>query len=295
MRHLKFEEKHLGTPICVELAIDSPHEEEGVFKAVRDAYAECRRIEAAYSRFLPDNELFALNQQVGEWRTVSSELFALIEHGEEFKRCTEGAFDLTVKSILEGWGYDPQYSFQEKESGRSGYVDLQTGNQVRITAPLELGGLGKGYALDQMAERLASCPNLCINAGGDLVVRGVYDLEQAWKIVFEHPEDIRRGIGYVEVPSSGLALACSSPSRRRWGIRHHLVDPETQEPAKGMLAVYTQAEKALWADAYSTALFVLGFDRARSLLPTLPVEALLVSPEGLAFRSPGFLGVLFSE
>ncbi len=60
-----------------------------------------------------------------------------------------------------------------------------------------------------------------------------------------------------------------------------------------MLAVYTQAAEALLADAYSTALFVLGFEEARRLLPRLPVQAMLISPKGEIWRSEGFKGSLY--
>ena len=91
-----------------------------------------------------------------------------------------------------------------------------------------------------------------------------------------------------------MAVGASSPARRKWRNRHHLVDPIRREPAQGMMGVFTQAETALWADIYSTALFVLGFERAQALLPTLKVEALLVASDGRVFKSEGFRGELYA-
>lgn len=286
---IEVQRRCLGTPITVTLAA---HDEMRAREAIERAFSECSRIEQAYSRFLEENELHALNSQVGQWAEVSEELYKLIEFGERVKQRTGGAFDLSVKSILEGWGYDKNYSLAEGAAGHTGNLELADG-RIKLSAPIELGGLGKGYAIDRMDSFLQDFANVCINAGGDLRVRGVDDAGKPWRIVFEHPTDISQGIGYTD--TSDLALACSSPSRRSWRNRHHLVDARSGEPAADMIAVYTQSQSALLADTYSTALFVLGFEKARELLPSLPVEALLVGTDGVAFRSRGFQGVLFQE
>lgn len=273
-------------------------ENEAILNAVHSdidsAFKECERIECSYSRFMPGNELAGLNAHLGEWVRVSQELYDLIAFGEDLKKITAGAFDLTVKSILEGWGYDPHYSLKEGEQGHTGLIALKDG-KVRLEAEIELGGLGKGYAIDRMFSCLQNWPNVCINAGGDLRVKGHNPEGRPWRIAFEHPSDLTQVIGYVDVDAdlNGLALACSSPSRRSWRNRHHLVDPRRMEPADQMMAVYTQSENALLADAYSTALFVLGFEQAQKFLLEAPVEALLVSPKGEMFRSEGFRGLLF--
>lgn len=285
---IEVSKKCLGTPILVVVhSADEAHARE----AIARAFEECERIEKSYSRFLTGNDLAELNADIGTWRLVSEELYELIRFGERVKLRTKGAFDLSVRSILEGWGYDASYSLTEGAEGKTGLIELEEG-RVKLSAPIELGGLGKGYAIDRMDSFLMDFPSVCINAGGDIRLRGL-DGEKPWRIAFEHPQDTAQAIGTVE--SMNLALACSSPSRRSWGKRHHLVDPTTRMPANDMLAVYTQAQSALLADAYSTALFVLGYEKARSLLPELPVEALLIGGAGQGYRSPGFEGELFTE
>ncbi len=292
---IEVQRKHLGTPILITVVA---HDEQRAREAIERAFAECERIEKAYSRFSDGNDLSALNAQVGQWSDVGEELYKLIEFGERVKERTGGAFDLTVKSVLEGWGYDTAYSLKEGLPGQTGRIELADG-RVKLSAELELGGLGKGYAIDRMDSFLQDFANVCINAGGDLRVRGVDENGEPWRIVFEHPTDITKAIGYVD--TSDLALACSSPSRRSWGKgdsaspkRHHLVDPLNGGAASDMMAVYTQSGSALLADAYSTALFVMGFEKAKELLPELPVEAMLVGLDGVAYRSAGFEGELFA-
>lgn len=277
----------LGTNVRIKLVMDE------FLAAARNsvdaAFDECERIEKQFSRFIGENQLAALNARVGQWVEVSEELYALLEKGEEVKRSTNGAFDLSVKSILEGWGYDAGYSLTEHFEGKTGEIEFQE-SKVRIHSEVDLGGLGKGYALDQMARLLRGFDNFMIDAGGDIYAQG-HDEGGPWRIIFEHPEDTSKGIGAIDV--DGMALACSSPSRRKWRDKHHLVDPHKKAPADEMQAVYTQAQTGLLADAYSTALFVLGFDEAKKTLPNLPIEAMLVGPKGDAYLSEGFKGELF--
>ena len=310
MRRWTFEERHLGTPIILQVVC----EEESIARGlVRDAFEECARIEKCYSRFLDNNILSGLNARVGELVEVEEELYRLLEFGVRLKEKTEGAFDLSVKAILERWGYDKSYRFLEDSSEKtrpSGAIELDEGGdsgafRVRLSAPIELGGLGKGYAIDRMVNILygecgegRAVRGFCINAGGDLFVKGGDENGDPWKIVFEHPQDVTLGIGEVKLYGP-MALASSSPSRRHWKngekLRHHLVDPRTGDPADQMLSVYVQAPAGLLADAYSTALFVLGFERARELLPSFPVEAMLISPRGEIWKSEGFKGELYRE
>lgn len=305
MKRFVFEEIHLGTPIVLQLVAD---EESVASFLAKQAFAECARIESAYSRFLENNELSRLNAELGKWTAVNEELFRLLEFGNRLKVKTGGAFDLSVKALLEGWGYDKNYSLKENDSvpgggaSKVGHFDLDDseGFRVCLSAPIELGGLGKGYAIDRMVSIFSAdggVHGFCINAGGDLFVQGSTENGEPWRILFEHPQDVAKAIGELSLYGP-LALASSSPSRRHWKSgeksRHHLVDPRTGEPADQMLSVYVQAPAALLADAYSTALFVLGFEAARALVPTLPVQAMLVGPHGELWRSERFKGELYT-
>lgn len=285
----------LGTRVQIFMAV---YDEGRARSAMERAFAECERIENKYSRFIEGNALAKLNARVGEWVRVDEEFYELIAFGARAGKRTVGAFDLSVKTVLEGWGYDADYSLKEHGAGELGEVLLGEDGElgkgyVKLTAPIELGGLGKGYALDRMMAYLEGFANVCLDGGGDILARGLNAEGRPWRAALEHPLDLSKGIGYVDIPEAGLALGSSSPSRRKWRDRHHLVDPDALAPASQMLSVYTQAPAALLADTYSTALFVMGFEEAQKRLPELPVEALLVGPEQQVFKSEGFLGEVF--
>lgn len=279
----------LGTEVNVILVAEG----EEATAAVLRAFSECARIEREYSRFLDDNQLFALNASVGDWVKVSEELYGLLSLGKRLNEFSAGAFDLTVKSVLDSWGYDKNYSLEENGVGVLGTVELGDDFMVKISAEVDLGGVGKGYALDRMVECLKGFENFCVNAGGDIFAKGHNFNGDLWKILFENPLDNSSAIGFVEV--DGMALASSSPSKRKWRDKHHIVDPLKKLPANEMMAVYVQAEQGVLADAYATTLFAMGYEKAVGVLNDLPVEAMLIGAEGAISKSSGFMGELFFE
>lgn len=260
--------------------------------AISRAFLECERIEKSFSRFVSESELSQLNKNTNSWQTVSDEMYLLLSLFVEIFETTNGALDPTVCGVLEGWGYDPEYSLREHAAGETGTVKLRKKNEVCISSPIDFGAIGKGYALDRMLLFLEDFSNVFLDAGGDLYGRGKNEKGEPWKVAFEHPTDISLGIGEVEVDE--FFLGASSPSRRKWRDRHHLVNPKKKIPADDMEIVFTQAKKGLLADAFSTALFVMGFEKAKEVMPSLPVEAMIIGKNNEIFRSSGFQGKLYS-
>ncbi len=277
----------LGTTVKVVATFD----DKKIFELIDQAFLECERIEKSFSRFIDSGELFNLNNNLGKWMTVSNELYGLIKYGIFLKENTEGAFDLTVKSVLDSWGYDKDYSFKESGALSLGNVQIADDNMVKIESEIDLGGFGKGYAVDRMANILKDCKDFCVNAGGDIFAKGHNPEGKAWRVLFEHPLDNSQAIGYVDTCS--IACASSSANRRKWKDKHHLVDARRLRPADDMLAVYTQAKSTIDADAYATAFFVSGYSVAIALEKNFPVEAMFVSKTGDIYRSKGFEGELF--
>ena len=296
----------LGTIIEITIIDEKPdvHRE----KKINEALSEAQRIEKEFSRFIPNNQLYNLNNSLDTWSSVSEELFFLIKKSEEIKEKTHGAFDIQVKQILDNLGYNsaddkPQDSVIPAKAGihppskkgkeeESHSLNIKDPNQILSPSPIDLGGIGKGYAVDKMREVLKEFKNICINAGGDIFIQGNNTDDSPWKIAFEHPTDASMAIG--EVQSSFGFFASSNAQRRKWGDnKHHLINPQTKEPADNMLSVYTQGKSAIEVDAYSTALFVMGFEEAQKAIDTLPVETMIISTDGNIFRSKGFEGELF--
>ena len=247
-----------------------------------ECFAEIDRIEKAYSRFLDTSELSRVNKNLSVWQTVSREFLELVQQGLAFNKKTDGAFDITLKADLDRLGYDKEYSFTPKSAQRKGIKELLTshlapvrinGQRIFLRKEIELGGLGKGYALDCVAAILdkAGVPEYYINAGGDIVVRGT------WDILLEHPDDPERAIGKVTLKD--CAIAGSASNRRKWKGQHHLLNARTRLPEQSVLCVFTIAKTGMDADAYATSIFTAGFENGIELSRRLPVQALIVSAE----------------
>lgn len=280
-------EELLGTHIALVFPDDL------VFPSLAEnAFAEAERIERLYSRFLEHNELSRINKRLRQWTSVSSEFFQLLKFGKQLEEETHGAFSLSVKSILESWGYNARYElFQEKGEGNSGVFELDEETMsVFLTAPVEMGAFGKGYALDAMAKVLEDIPDFFLNAGGDILAKGSNG-DVPWEVFFEHPFEDMKSIGKVEMQFG--ALAASSPKRRKWRNRHHLVHAGRKKPAEEMAATYVQNVSACVADGYATALFVMGYENAKTFAIEKNIPAFLVSAQGDIFVHPLFEGSFF--
>ena len=289
MQLFRTQKELLGCTVTIKVRVANESMFERAAKCAELAFEECERIESCYSRFIGGNELWEMNSKIGEWQEISGEPYELLAFGRRISEQCGGRFDLSVKGVLEGWGYDTQYSLAEKFPGMTGPYELSEG-RVRLSAQVELGALGKGYALDRMMLYFYEFTHVSLDAGGDLLFRG-----EDWLVTFEDPRDVKAAIGQARL--GNIALGASSPARRKWRNRHHLVQALDKKPADEMLGVFTQAKTGMLADAYSTALFVLGFEEARAFLnekaSELRLEALLVGPGGKYFKTEGFVGELF--
>ena len=282
--------EQLGSVIEIKL----PEEHSALFFS---CFNEIGRIEKAYSRFLDSSELTRVNNNLGKWQKVSKEYMFLLKQGLKFNHKTEGCFDQTLKSSLENLGYDKDYSFKPKLKKEPLLrkirekifdpiqIDEKKG-KVLLRKEVEFGGLGKGYAVDKVAELLEKAGVDCyyINAGGDIYAK--QGKGKPWTILLEHPKDPERIIGKVELDNE--SIACSAPNRRRWGKYHHLLNAKTRKPENSVKAVFVIAETCMDADAYATSLFTAGFEKAMEMYKALPVEVLIISSENKMFKSPGF-------
>ncbi len=248
----------------VELLLDAAAAE----TALCAAEEEFHRLEAILSRFRPDSELSRLNAAGSI--DAGLDLLRVVQLALDARRRTCGRFDPTVHDALVAAGYDRTFE-EVAATGESSPPPRPCGGAVRVEGcrieldpgvRLDLGGIGKGYAVDRAAEILAAAGPCLVNAGGDLAVRG-----GAWPVGVEHLTLLlERG-----------AIATSGRDRRRWTRggreRHHLIDPHTGAPAKTTLVRATVvAATATEAEVLAKAVF-LGDEEAARRTPCVLVRA----------------------
>lgn len=239
----------MGTEI--ELFVDAP----GAERELAAAEDEFHRLEAILSRFRDDSELSQLNR-AGSW-DASPDLARVVELALDARERTDGLFDPTVHDALVAAGYDRSFELVPAD-GAGTPRRAQCGLRVRQAAAqieldpgvrLDLGGIGKGYAVDRAAEVLSAAGPCLVNAGGDIAVRG-----GAWPVGVD---------GAVTLELTGGGLATSGRDRRRWRRSgrelHHLIDPATGEPAEtDLLRATAVGATAVEAEVLAKWLFLLG-------------------------------------
>lgn len=264
----------LGSAIDLQIANDDSTSTADAEVALDDALAAIEAAEACLSRFRPTSELCALNRAAGDWFAASDVLFAIVQDALAWARRTGGLFDPTILRTLEDLGYDRDFTaIQAGKASRStttqGQGDVATDGEdllvstrgmpaaatlggyqqvrldpagQRIWLPvgmgIDLGGIGKGWIADEVSERvLGHLPNVLVNLGGDLRVRGGPAPGEGWIIAARDPrqEDAPAPVylGGVELRAGGIAT--SGAAWRWWrqaGVPvHHLVDPRTGRSA----------------------------------------------------------------
>ena len=238
---------------------------------------EFEAAEQAMSRFRADSEVTLLNGHAGRGRSVpvSRRLYSALATAERAHRLTEGRFDPRVLADLERLGYGgaplPGTPARPPAIGVASGVWLEREPRrrvVRLSAPVDLGGIGKGLALRWAWAALRSDPGrdllegALLDAGGDIRCGGRPLDAEAWTIGIEDPSGGEGPLAAVRLRHG--AVCTSSVRLNRWTAPdgravHHLLDPRTGEPGgEGLMAVTVAGADPAWAEIWSKTLFLLG-------------------------------------
>jgi len=260
--------------------------------------------ERTLSRFDPASELSALNR-AGERPTVVSPLLcAALAAADQLRRATGGLYNPAVLPALEAAGYDRSFELLAERAAPGPSSDtalLPPPQPYRLDAPrrlvqlapgvrLDLGGIGKGLAVDAAADLLRGQPGFLVDAGGDVRLGGQSPNGGLWCVGVQDPLDLERDLAVLVV--SDCAVATSSVGRRRWsaggGVRHHLIDPRTGRSAESdALAATVVGPSCATAEVWAKALVIAGVREGLALAAREGLAALLVDTErGLHASEP---------
>jgi thiamine biosynthesis lipoprotein len=233
---------------------------------------------------------------------VEPQLFALLQRAMELFRETNGAFDITAGPLAKVWGFFhrqgrmPSDEELQAAMARVGgeHVQLETDTQTvslaREGMELNLGSIGKGYALDRAAATMLDrgVENFLMHGGRSSVLARGSRIPAAaeanpWQVAIGHPLRPERELGLITLRNQALSTSGSATqSFHHQGERYgHILDPRTGRPAQGVLSVVVIAHDAATADALSTALYVLGPEKAEEFCAAHEeVAAIMVVPSG---------------
>jgi thiamine biosynthesis lipoprotein len=272
----------MGTHFTVKLR----HDDRKVVDTASSRIPEVlNKIDAMMSTYKPDSELSRFNQhQSTEPFKVSPEMIEIFQAARKVSDATNGAFDITVGPIVNAWGFGPEKKTTPPSDAeiaellpRVGYkmvsIDAasSTLRKERPDIYCDLSGIAQGYAADKIAAMLdeLGIANYMIDISGEFRTRGTNDSGQPWQIAIERPDAPERTAQLV-VPLSNMSLATSGDYRNyreENGVRFsHEIDPATGRPIQHKLASASIiTDRCTLADAYATALMVLGPEKGPAL------------------------------
>jgi len=253
--------------------------------------AELRRVETLMSTWIEGSEISRLNAAPADQLvSLSADSLAVLRVARRLFDQTKGAFDVTCRPLIERWrlaGHEAKLPTEEDLAERRlasdwSQIDLSErwARKSRSTASVDLSGIAKGYAIDQalLVMRHSGAAGGLVEVGGDLRVFGVGPGGEEWSVGIRNPfED--RAWGEMKL---GDGAVCTSGDYARYveidGQRYsEIIDPRSGRPAEAASSVTVVADNAMTADAWATALTVLG-PGGLELLPTGErIEALIVS------------------
>jgi len=222
--------------------------------------------EDAMSRFRETSEITSFNRVAGR-RVVgrpSDRLRQALVAADRARRITDGRFDPSVLVDLDRLGYRgaPLAGVVPAPATKTAVIERCGRHDVSLPRPVDLGGIGKGLALRWAAADLVAdgVADFLLEAGGDLVARGMDASADPWYVGIEDPAG---GDDLAVIAVSDTAVATSSIRVNRWAVEgrtiHHLIDPRTREPAdSGLLAVTVALADPAWAEVWSKVLFLGG-------------------------------------
>jgi thiamine biosynthesis lipoprotein len=289
----------MGTYASAEIHAVTPGTAESMIDEVRDTY---ERADALMSNWREDSGLARLNLAAGDgpYEVEDRDLYRCIKLALEYAKRSDGAYDPTVGPLMRLYGFrpvDPRVpSAAEVEAAMEavGWEKVELfpeARAVRFLAggmEIDLGGIGKGYAID-MAARLFARPGVrsgLLDLGGTVYAWGeTPDTEDGlWRVGVRNPLAPDEIIAVLPLTHRAVSTSGAYENSAEVGGEtvHHLMDPRTGRPAAtDILAAVVVADSATEADAVSTAFFVAGSQRTAAMLQgATRIEALLVVRTG---------------
>ncbi len=268
------------------------------------AQGEIERIERLISSWDANSQTAEINRQAGiKPVKVAKELYDLIARSIEISKITQGAFDISYAALDPVWFFDGRMKAVPGESERLksvqniGFKDLvlnakeQTVYLPKKGMKIGFGAIGKGYAADATKKLMKSLgvSSGIINASGDLTSWGKKPDGTDWQVGISNPENPAKVFSWF--PVRDAAVATSGNYEKYVTLEgkqySHIMDPRTGMPVSGIKSVTVFAPNAELADAFATAVFIMGIDTGIDTISQLPgMSCIIVDAENNIHHSP---------
>lgn len=298
---VKRAQMHMGT-LGTITAVAS--DQEVGHKAIQAGFDEIKRLERLLSTWIPESELSRVNAEAGRRPvTVSRETLEVVVRSMEIARLTEGGFNIAVGPAVETWSVTERQRIPSNEELQQFKVLADVASiQVNMDAQtiflphkgmkIDVGGIGKGYAVDRAAEEMkkAGAKGGVVALSGDIKAFGALPLTSGFSVGIKHPR--KEGVLIAVIDLQDEAISTAGDYERffeRDGVRyHHILDPQTLRPARSCQSVTVIGKEGMVVDGLDTGIFVLGPERGMALVERLSgVEAVIIDDQGKMAVSSG--------
>lgn len=292
---------HMGTLVTVTAVASDKHVGD---RAVQAAFDEIKRLEQLLSTWRSDSQLSQVNAQAGRRPVqVSPDTFQLVLRALDIAALTHGGFNIALGPAIEVWSVTEEQRIPaEKELQQLKplvdwpSIQLNSEKQTiylpRTGMRIDVGGIGKGYAADRAVEEMkrVGARGGVVAISGDIKTFGNLPDGGGFPVGIRHPREEGTLIAVIDLKDEAISTAGDYERYfERDGVRyHHILDPQTLQPARACRSVTVIAKEGLVADGLDTGIFVLGPEQGMALVEHLPdVEAIIIDGEGRITVSSG--------
>lgn len=267
-------------------------------KAIDLAFSEARRIDTLFSTYLPGNPMWEINNSLADQIIINNEFFDLLEQCDTLWKISNGAFDPAIGNLIELIGFDKNNPKLPNESDVKKVLESIGWKKIKLVKPnilikpaevkLSFNACVPGYAADNIANLLYNygIKEFLVNVGGEIFASG-----NNWKVGIQHPRNENEIL--MVVKPDKYAVATSGDYQQYFtedGKRFtHIFDPITGKSSSECSSVSIISKNTMWADALSTAVFVLGVQKGLELIEQLEnVEGIIIDNKGNLHKSSNF-------
>jgi thiamine biosynthesis lipoprotein len=283
----------MGTVLEITICDQFPAASQPLINA---ALASAVGLETQFSSFLPESAVSRLNAEAGHNAVLAPpELIDLLQTSQRYWRLTYETFDITVGPLMKLWAQAGRTNTlpaaaalrHVRKSVGGGAIQFFPGNRVALPhagMAVDLGGIGKGYALDRLVDMLKAqgITSALLDFGQSSIwALGAPPDAPRWRLLVQRPDG--QNVGILSLRNQALAISASFGQRfviqgKAYG---HIIDPRSGAPLTRNLLACVIAPEATLAEALSKALLILGEQEGITLLEQLPgVEGFLSEADG---------------
>lgn len=267
----------------------------------KSAFKKLKELEGKFSDYSSNSEVSRISNMAGQgYVRVSPECIDLIKKALKVSEESAGAFDITVRPMMEVWGFKEEKDFPPSGDKIRNTLKLIGYKKIHIDSDqimlelkgmkLDLGGIAIGYAVDEISRLLrnSGIKNGVIEIGGDIYCLGKGIDSRGWRIGIQDPRHKNEIIAMLKISDKAIVTSGDYEKFFFWrGKRYpHIIDPRNGFPVQNsLISVTIISTCCTQADAWATALFVLGWEKAQKIIESdNDLEAVLIREGNLGLE-----------